>query len=111
MLSSSRSSIRRCAESMRKWKLHFVQTLRFSSNSFFQIIWRQPSHFSHSPSVRTRFSSFAWISLDSRLNHANVRTQLSFPDYRCLLIFDAPLRHDALFIGVLHLFHLGDGIG
>ncbi len=72
MLSSSSSSIRRSAEPMRKWYSHLGHTFRFSSSSFFQMICRHPSHFTHSPSVRTRFSSFAWISLDSRLNHAKI---------------------------------------
>src|SRR6476620_4229281 len=34
------------------------------------MIWRHPSHLTHRPSVRTRFSSFACISLHARLNHA-----------------------------------------
>src|SRR5262252_4451372 len=56
---------------MRKCWPHLEQTLRFVSRSFFQMIWRQLSHFSHSPSVLTRFSlsSILGGSVDlSRLN-------------------------------------------
>src|SRR3954469_13461419 len=53
---------------MRKWRSHLVQTFQFASRSFFQMTWRQSSHFTHSPSVRTRFSAVASISLFSRLN-------------------------------------------
>src|SRR6185312_1375647 len=85
---------------------HLVHTFRLSSSSFFQMIWRQPSHLTHRPSVRTRFSSVAWISLDSRLNHAKI-AHLSNRD----LIFNASLRHHTFFIGVLYLLHFGYGIG
>src|SRR5258708_39896804 len=53
---------------MRKCLSHFGQTLRLSSRSFFQIICRQPSHFTHSPSVRTFFSPEVSNSPDCRLN-------------------------------------------
>src|ERR1700680_507891 len=99
---SSRSSVKRVGASMRKWYSHLVQTLRFSARSFFQIICRQPSHLTHSPSVRTRFSSDACISLDSLLNHAKV---LPF------LVLNTPLREHAFFVGVLYLLHLRDRIG
>src|SRR6185312_9861901 len=110
---------------------HLVHTFRLSSSSFFQMIWRQPSHLTQRPSVRTRFSSVAWISLDSRLNHAKI-THLSnrnapglkpllitlpnaalkgrFPP-KSRLIFNTPLGHHAFFIGVLYLLHFGYGIG
>src|SRR5450755_3844371 len=65
--SSNRAS--RARASIRKCLSHFGQTFMFSSRSFFQMIWRQPSHFTHNPSVRT------------------------------------------FFIGVLHLAHLGYGVG
>src|SRR4029077_4879927 len=38
---------------MRKCLSHLGQTLRLSSRSFFQMNWRQLSHFTHRPSVRT----------------------------------------------------------
>jgi len=44
---SSSRNLRRVSASMRKWRSHFGHTLRLSSSSFFQIIWRQPSHFTH----------------------------------------------------------------
>src|SRR4029077_8016707 len=53
---------------MRKCLSHFGQTLRLSSRSFFQIIWRHSSHFTHRPSVRTFFSPEVSNSPDCRLN-------------------------------------------
>src|SRR5712664_222261 len=67
---SSRSWARRARASMRKCLSHFGQTLRLSSRSFFQIIWRQLSHFTHKPSVRTFFSPEVSSSPASRLNQA-----------------------------------------
>src|SRR5271165_2458030 len=64
-----RASIRKCLS-------HFGQTFRFSSISFFQMICRQPSHFTHKPSVRTFFSPEVSSSPDSRLNQA-IRTVAS----------------------------------
>src|SRR5208282_1149771 len=55
---------------MRKCLSHFGQTLRLSSRSFFQMICRQLSHFTHRPSVRTFFSPEVSSSPDSRLNQA-----------------------------------------
>src|SRR6478609_2654529 len=97
------------------------------------MIWRHPSHLTHRPSVRTRFSSVAWISLDSRLNHAKMihpsisqcagaKTPLFTLTDAALkgrpfilrflhLIFDAALGHHAFFIGVLYLLHFRYGIG
>src|SRR3954469_19475522 len=60
---------------MRKWRSHFVQTFQLASRSFFQMTWRQSSHFTHRPSVRTRFSAVASISLFSRLNQDIVTEQ------------------------------------
>src|SRR5271157_5264401 len=65
---SSRSCARRARASMRKCLSHFGQTLKLSSRSFFQIIWRQLSHFTHRPSVRTFFSPDVSSSPDCRLN-------------------------------------------
>src|ERR1039458_1290202 len=67
-LLSSRSCASRVRASMRKCLSHLGQTFKFSSRSFFQIICRQLSHFTHSPSVRTRFSPAVSISPDCRLN-------------------------------------------
>src|SRR5208337_623190 len=64
-----RASIRKCLS-------HFGQTFRFSSRSFFQMICRQLSHFTHRPSVRTFFSPAASISPDCRLNQV-IRAILS----------------------------------
>src|SRR5579864_4148251 len=55
---------------MRKCLSHLGQTLRLSSRSFFQMIWRQLSHFTHRPSVRTLRSPEVSSSPDWRLNHA-----------------------------------------
>src|ERR1700680_5227344 len=71
---SSSNWARRVLASMRKCLSHLGQTLRFSSRSFFQMIWRQPSHFTHKPSVRTFFSPEVSSSPDSRLNQA-IRTE------------------------------------
>jgi len=45
-------SFSRAAASIRMCAPHFGQTFQLDSRSFFQMICRQPSHFSHSPSVR-----------------------------------------------------------
>src|ERR1019366_6258556 len=50
---SSSSSFRRVTASMRLCAPHLGQTLQLLSRSLFQMIWRQPSHFCHRPSVRT----------------------------------------------------------
>src|SRR5438270_7925629 len=132
---------------MRKWRSHLVQTFQFASRSFFQMTWRQSSHLTHRPSVRTRFSAVASISLFSRLNqdigklpvaggqlpvihfetrlyrtlriamiaiittiisnNAGVLTNIRFAPS----IFDPALREHALFVGMLHLLHLGDRVG
>src|ERR1700745_2782237 len=55
---------------MRKCLSHLGQTLRLSSRSFFQMIWRQLSHFTHRPSVRTLRSPEVSSSPDWRLHHA-----------------------------------------
>src|SRR5205807_7416045 len=111
----------RVRASMRKWRWHLGQTLKFWSRSFFQMTWRQPSHFTHKPSVRTFFSPLASISELSRLNQ--VITAVASDEWpvaskncisgwlRWLLVLNPALRHDALLIGVLHLLHLSDGIG
>src|SRR6202043_4224225 len=67
---SSIAWARRDRSSMRKCRSHLGQTLKFSSRSFFQIIWRQVSHFTHRPSVRTLRSPEVSNSPDWRLNHA-----------------------------------------
>src|SRR5258708_36324505 len=67
-LSSSRSWARRVRASIRKCLSHFGQTFRFSSRSFFQMIWRHSSHLTHRPSVLTFFSPEVSSSPDWRLN-------------------------------------------
>src|SRR5438874_2937192 len=62
---------------MRKWRSHLGQTFQFWSRSFFQITWRQPSHFTHKPSVRTRFSLEASSSVFSRLNQDIVKLSVA----------------------------------
>src|SRR6202140_4721776 len=74
-LLSSKSCARRARASMRKCLSHLGQTLKLSSRSFFQIIWRQPSHLTQRPSVRTFFSPEVSSSPDCRLNQ--VMEQLS----------------------------------
>src|SRR5579871_4402899 len=69
---SSINCASRVRASIRKCFSHFGQTFMFSSRSFFQMIWRQLSHFTHSPSVRTFFSPEVSNSTDSRLNQAIV---------------------------------------
>ena len=67
---SSNRFASRVRASMRKCLPHFGQTFWFSSRSFFQMIWRQLSHFTHNPSVRIFFSPEASRSPDCRLNQA-----------------------------------------
>src|SRR6202044_3004917 len=67
---SSRSCASRVRASIRKCFSHFGQTFILSSRSFFQIICRQFSHFTHRPSVFTFFSPEVSSSPDSRLNQA-----------------------------------------
>src|SRR5271170_1166824 len=55
---------------MRKCFSHFGQTFKLSSRSFFQMICRQFSHFTHKPSVRTVFLPEVSSSPPSRLNQA-----------------------------------------
>src|SRR6202161_2789263 len=69
-LLSSSSKANRVRASIRKCLSHFGQTFILSSRSFFQIICRQPSHFTHNPSVRTVFRPEVSSSPDSRLNQA-----------------------------------------
>ena len=73
---SSSNWASRVRASMRKCLSHFGQTFMFSSRSFFQMIWRQFSHFTHKPSVRTFFSPEVSNSPDSRLNQA-IKTVVS----------------------------------
>src|SRR5580704_11585230 len=73
--SSNRAS--RARASIRKCLSHFGQTFMFSSRSFFQIICRQPSHFTHNPSVRTFFSPEVSSSPDCRLNQVIRKAQPS----------------------------------
>ena len=65
---SSSSCARRVRASIRKCFSHFGHTFMFSSRSFFQMICRQSSHFTHNPSVRTVFSPEVSSSPDCRLN-------------------------------------------
>src|SRR5438477_2576451 len=64
---------------MRKCRSHLGQTLRLSSRSFFQMIWRHWSHFTHSPSVRTLFSPEVSSSPDCLLNQAMGIAHLRLP--------------------------------
>src|SRR6185369_11274451 len=110
---SSSSWPRRVRASMRKCRSHLGQTLKFSSRSFFQIIWRQVSHFTHSPSVRTLRSPEVSSSPACRLNHAISQSLVAGPcskafahdQGRRFLVLDPSLRHHALLIGMLHLAH------
>src|SRR3954465_14401343 len=106
---------------MRKWRSHLVQTFQFASRSFFQMTWRQSSHFTHSPSVRTRFSAVASISSFSRLNQ-DIRAFLVFrfwflekrasnQERETYSVLDAALRQHAFLICVLYLLHLGHRVG
>src|SRR5436190_11881336 len=99
---------------MRKCLPHFGQTFIFSSRSFFQMICRQLSHFTHSPSVRIFFSPDESSSPDCRLNQAmgnrlwalGLRLQETLRESRSLepeargrlSILNSSLRHHALFV-------------
>src|SRR4051794_25835459 len=74
-LPSSYSMARRVRASMRKCFSHLGHTLKLASRSFFQMIWRQPSHFTHNPSVRTFFSPELSMAPDSRLNQLIISTR------------------------------------
>src|ERR1700676_5604721 len=127
---SSRSWARRLRASMRKCRSHLGQTLRISSKSFFQIICRQVSHFTHSPAVRPLRSPEVSSSPACRLNQAISQWVVSsrrslvkahgshpgvdaeWPTTKCqrpttISVFNPSLRHHALFIGMLDLAHLG----
>src|SRR5215471_4609114 len=124
---SSSNWERRVRASIRKCLSHLGQTFKFSSRSFFQITWRQPSHLTHRPSVRTFFSPEVSNSPDWRLNHvivivesSNCRTdELNSSSYFVnpknltiqKLVLDSPLCHHALFVGVLYLAHLRYRVG
>ncbi len=58
---------------MRKWWPHLGQMFQLAARSFFQTIWRQPSHFCQRPSVLTCFdsSSMAFGFLSSGLSRLN----------------------------------------
>src|SRR6478672_4437531 len=129
---SSSNWDRRVRASMRKWRSHLGQTLRFSSRSFFQMICRQVSHFTHNPSVRTLRSPEVSSSPACRLNQA-IKSSLALGRWSLakafvlrsgefandqgpmtndgLSVLDPFLRHDTLFIGVLDLAHLGHRVG
>src|ERR1700686_3326487 len=110
---------------MRKCFSHFGHTFKFSSRSFFQMICRQPSHFTHSPSVRTVFWPEVSSSPDSRLNQAIVscESQYRVPStekngltrYSVLgtycSVLNPSLRHHALLVSMFDLPHLRHGIG
>src|ERR1700759_3081034 len=65
---SSRLAMRLRASSPR-WCPHLGHTCRLASNSALKTYCPQPSHFCHSPSVRTLFSAvFGSISFSCRLN-------------------------------------------
>src|SRR6202044_4251999 len=69
-LPSSSRYVNRVRASIRKWRSHLGQTLKFWSRSFFQMIWRHWSHLTQRPSVLTFFSPEVSRSACSRLNHA-----------------------------------------
>src|SRR5208282_3213057 len=71
---------------MRKCFSHFGHTFKFSSRSFFQMICRQFSHFTHNPSVRTVFLPELSRSPDSRLNHAIKVASTEYPVPRNKLV-------------------------
>src|ERR1700728_915645 len=107
---------------MRKCFSHFGHTFKFSSRSFFQMICRQFSHFTHNPSVRTVFSPDELSSPDSRLNEAISQFLVPSNQYRVkppffsvldtrYLVLYAPLRHYAFFVRVFHLPHLRYRVG
>src|SRR5712692_9397347 len=100
---SSSNWARRVRASIRKCLSHFGQTFMFSSRSFFQMIWRQFSHFTHNPSVRTVFSPEVSSSPDCRLNQAMLVAGISRYS-----VLDSPLRHHALLVRVFDLTHFGD---
>ena len=50
------TSFKRVTASRRVCRPHFGHTFQLASISFFQMIWRHPSHFCQRPSVRTRRS-------------------------------------------------------
>src|SRR6202030_1592860 len=120
---SSRSWARRVRASMRKCRSHLGQTLKFSSRSFFQMICRQVSHFTHSPSVRTLRSPEVSSSPACRLNQAisqwlvasrrslvkahgsHPGVDAEWPTTKCqrpktISVFNPSLRHHALFVGM-----------
>src|SRR5580700_8054165 len=108
---------------MRKCFSHFGQTFKFSSRSFFQMIWRQFSHFTHKPSVRTVFLPELSKSPDSRLNQVISQLRVASTGYRaksepfCSVqdthssILNPSLRHHTFLVSVFHLTHFGHRIG
>ena len=68
---------------MRECAPHLGQTFQLASRSFFQMIWRQPSHFCHRPSVRTLRSPLSGWGISSsgpafsRLNQDMQRIHVS----------------------------------
>src|SRR5271165_799921 len=110
---------------MRKCFSHLGHTFRFSSRSFFQIICRQLSHFTHKPSVRTVFLPEVSTSPDSRLNQAigavlssrlpvlgnSLPAIFSVRTRNRELVFDPSLGHHAFLVSVLYLAHFGHGVG
>src|SRR5580700_7645349 len=111
---------------MRKCFWHFGHTFKFSSRSFFHMICRQFSHFTHRPSVRTVFFPELSRSPDSRLNQAIRQFLVPSTWYRVnnaflgirywvlstwYSVLDSPLRHHALLIRMLYLSHLRHRVG
>ena len=109
------ASASRVRASMRKCLSHFGHTFKFSSRSFFQMICRQFSHFTHKPSVRTVFlpevsklSGFAFKPSHSQLpvpsTQYRVEARFSVLGTRYSLL-DSPLRHHASPAHTSHLAH------
>src|SRR3954471_4518610 len=77
------------------------------------MICRHCSHFTQSPSVLTFFSPEVSSSCGCRLNHV-IAVPIFWPwidDASASLVLDAPLRHDALLIGMFYFAHLGHRVG
>src|SRR3984957_4321700 len=125
---SSRSWARRVRASMRKCRSHLGQTLKFSSRSFFQMIWRQVSHFTHSPSVRTFRSPEVSSSPACRLNQVINSVVGRWPNaillqvrgvgqrpkanrQRRFSVLNSPLRHHTFCVRMLYLSHFGYSVG
>jgi len=84
---------------------------------FFQMIWRQLSHFTQRPSVRIFFSPEASSSPELAFEPGHWKTVLTIRRWSLAKpwsprsILYTALGLDTFFIGVLDLPHLGHGVG